>query len=30
MELIAFEEPTEPLDVEAIGGHVGILSIPFS
>jgi hypothetical protein len=30
MELTGFEEPTELMDVEVIGGHVGILSVPFS
>jgi hypothetical protein len=29
MELTALEEPTELLDIETIGGHVGILSVPF-
>jgi hypothetical protein len=30
MELIAFEESAELLDLEAIGGHVGVLSVPVS
>jgi hypothetical protein len=29
MELIAFKETAELLDVEAIGGHVGVLCVPF-
>jgi hypothetical protein len=29
MELIALEESADLIDIEAIGGHVGILSIPF-
>jgi hypothetical protein len=29
MELTALEESAELLDIEAIGGHVGVLSIPF-
>jgi hypothetical protein len=29
MELTALEESTELLHIEAIGGHVGILGIPF-
>jgi hypothetical protein len=28
MELTSFEESTELLDVEAVGGHVGVLSVP--
>jgi hypothetical protein len=30
MELIALKESAELLDIEAVGGHVGILGIPFS
>jgi hypothetical protein len=29
MELTALEESAELLDIKAIGGHVGVLSIPF-
>jgi hypothetical protein len=29
MELTTFKETIELLDVEVIGGHVGILNIPF-
>jgi hypothetical protein len=29
MELVALEESAELLHVEAIGGHVGILGVPF-
>jgi hypothetical protein len=29
MELAALEESTELLDVEAVGGHVGVLGVSF-
>jgi hypothetical protein len=29
MELAALEESAKLLDIEAIGGHVGILGVPF-
>jgi hypothetical protein len=29
MELAALKESIELLDVEAVGGHVGVLGIPF-